>query len=222
MRTIDAYQRGGVIEADTAGLLSRVLWITTAGFLFTALGAWIAPPTLGMSYMVVLIVNFGLIFGINAASRRSSGLALVLFYGFAMLMGVQISPILSMYLHRAGGQQIVFNAAITTALGMGVMAIVAQFARFDYSKLASMAYAALLALVVVGVVSMFFHFISPGAYAWLTLIVFSVLILVDFMRLKDGGRGATPVQLALSIYLDALNIFIALLQIFGGGSRSRD
>jgi FtsH-binding integral membrane protein len=222
MRTIDAYQGGGVIESDSAGLLSRVLWITTAGFLFTALGAYIAPATLGMSYIVVLVVNFGLIFGINAASRRSPGLALALFYGFAILMGVQISPILSQYLHRAGGQQIVFNAAITTALGMGLMAIIAQFARFDYRKVASIAYAGLLALVVVGIVSMFFHFISPGLYAWLTLAVFSVLVLVDFMRLKDGGRGATSVQLALSIYLDAINIFIALLQIFGGGSRSRD
>ena len=41
------------------------------------------------------------------------------------------------------------------------------------------------------------------------------------MRLRDGGRGLTPVQLSLSIYLDALNIFIALLQIFGGGNRRR-
>jgi uncharacterized protein len=165
------------------------------------------------------VVNFGLIFAISATSRRSPGLALALFYGFAILMGVQISPILSQYLHRAGGQQIVFNAAITTALGMGVMAIIAQFARFDYRKLSAIAMAGLLALVVVGVVSMFFHFMNPGVYAWLTLAVFSVLVLVDFMRLKAGGQGATPVQLALSIYLDALNIFLALLQIFGGGRR---
>jgi modulator of FtsH protease len=30
--------------------------------------------------------------------------------------------------------------------------------------------------------------------------------------------GLSPVQMSLSIYLDALNIFIALLQIFGSGS----
>ena len=64
-------------------------------------------------------------------------------------------------------------------------------------------------------------FVSPGFYAWATLAVFSVLLLVDFMRLRDGGMGLNPVQLSLSIYLDALNIFIALLQIFGmsGGGR---
>ena len=36
---------------------------------------------------------------------------------------------------------------------------------------------------------------------------------------RIGMYVATPVQLALSIYLDALNIFLALLQIFGGGRR---
>jgi modulator of FtsH protease len=52
-------------------------------------------------------------------------------------------------------------------------------------------------------------------------VIFSVLLLVDFMRLRDGGMGLTPVQMSLSIYLDALNIFLALLQIFGSGNDRR-
>jgi modulator of FtsH protease len=53
-------------------------------------------------------------------------------------------------------------------------------------------------------------------YAWLTLIIFSGLVLIDFARLRAGGDGLTPVLMATSIYLDAINIFLALLQIFGG------
>ena len=222
MRTIDAYQTGGAIRTDTAVLLSRVLWITTAGFLFTAFGAYIAPPTLGLSYMVVILLNFGLIFAISAAARRSNGLALVLFYVFTTLMGVQISPILNHYLHSAGGQTVVFQAAVTTALGMAVMAIVAQFARFNYMKVASIAMYALLGLIVIGLLGMFVRIVSPGIYAWLTLVIFSVLLLVDFMRLRDRGSEFGAVQMALSIYLDALNIFLALLQIFGNGGGRRD
>jgi modulator of FtsH protease len=222
MRTIDAYQRGGVIDTDSTSLLSRVLWITTAGFLFTALGAYVAPSHLGISYLILFLVNFGMIIAINAISRRSPGVALALFYGFATLMGVQISPILSQYTHTFAGRQIVLDAALTTALGMGVMAIIAQFARFDYRKVGAIALAALVGLILIGIISMFVHVVSPGVYAWLTLAIFGVLLLVDFMRLRDGGWGTTPVQLALAIYLDALNIFIALLQIFAGGSRSRD
>ena len=222
MRTIDAYQTGGAIRTDTASLLSRVLWITTAGFLFTAFGAYVAPQTLGLSYMLVILLNFGLIFAISAAARRSNGLALVLFYVFTTLMGVQISPILNHYLHSAGGQTVVFQAAVTTALGMAVMAIVAQFARFNYMKVASIAMYALLGLIVIGLLGMFVRIVSPGIYAWLTLVIFSVLLLVDFMRLRDRGSEFGAVQMALSIYLDALNIFLALLQIFGNSGGRRD
>ena len=223
MRTIDVSQ-GGVRVLDsrsTASLLSKVLWITTAGFLFTALGAYIAPDFFGASIFFIFIVNLGLIFAINAASRRSPGLALVLFYGFATLMGVEIGPILHAYMHLQGGQTVVFEAALTTAVGMAAMGIIAQIARFDYRRVANYAFAALLGLVAIGLLSMFFHFISPGLYAWATLAIFSVLLLVDFMRLRDGGLGLSPVQLSLSIYLDALNIFMALLQIFGNGSGGR-
>ncbi len=220
MRTIDAYG-GGVRVLDsksTASLLSKVLWITTVAFLFTAFGAYIAPDFMGGSFFLLIIVNFGLIFGINAASKRSPALALVLMYGFATLMGVEIGPLLHSYLRFPGGQAVVFNAALTTAVGMAVMGMVAQIAKFNYQRVANYAFAALIGLIILGVISMFMHFVSPGLYAWATLAIFSVLLLVDFMRLRDGGAGLTPVQLSLSIYLDALNIFIALLQIFGNGN----
>ncbi len=223
MRTIDAYQ-GGVRVLDsrsTASLLSKVLWITTLGFVFTAVGAYIAPPFLGFGIFFVFLLNLGLIFAVNAASRRSPGLALVLFYALTLLMGVEIGPLLQAYMHFPGGQTVVFQAALTTAVGMAAMGIIAQVARFNYQRVANYAFAALLGLIVIGIIGMFVHFVSPGLYAWATLAIFSVLLLVDFMRLRDGGLGLSPVQLALSIYLDALNIFIALLQIFGNGSGGR-
>lgn len=222
MRTIDASQGLRITETrSTASLLAKVLWITTAGFLFTALGAYIAPENLGLGYMAVILLNFGLIFGISMAARRSSGLALALFYVFTLLMGVQISPILNQYMHATNGPVVVFNAAATTALGMALMAVVAQFARFNYMKVGRIAFFALIGLVVIGLLGMFIHFVSPGLYAWATLAIFSVLLLVDFMRLRDRGADYGAVQMALSIYLDALNIFLALLQIFGGGSDRR-
>lgn len=209
-----------VIEGNATSLLGKVLWITTAGFLFTALGAYIAPEQLGISYMLLVLVNFAMIFAISATSRRSPGLALGLFYFFTTLMGVQISPILNVYLHGgAAGQTVVFQSAITTALGMAVMAVVAEFANFNYMKLGRILFFALLGLIVIGLLGIFVHVVSPGVYAWLSLIIFSGWLLFDFMRLKNQGDLYGPVMMALSIYLDALNIFLALLQIFGGGRR---
>ena len=79
----------------------------------------------------------------------------------------------------------------------------------------------LYGLIVVGVISIFVKFIHPETYAWLTLVIFSGLVLIDFARLRAGGDGLGPVLMATSIYLDAINIFLALLQIFGG-RRSSD
>lgn len=223
MRTIDATSGIRVLDSKaTASLLSKVLWITTVGFVFTAVGAYLAPPALVGLGLLGFVLNIGLVIGIQAASRRSPGLALVLFYGFTLLIGFEISPLLQMYLHMANGQTVVFEAALTTALGMGAMALVAQVARFNWQRVYSYVFVALIGLVVAGVLSMFVSFIHPGLYAWASLLIFSVLLLVDFMRLRDtGSMYSTPVPLALSIYLDALNIFLALLQIFGGGNRDR-
>lgn len=222
MRTIDATHGIRITGTEeTASLLSKVLWITTAGFVFTALGAWFAPAVLGgVSYMLLMLVTLGLVIAINA-TRRSPGLSLGLFYLFAGLMGVEVGPLLQHYMHLQGGIGVVFDAALTTALGMAAMALAAQIVRFNYQRVASFALAALIGLIVIGLISAFVHFVSPGVYAWLTLAVFSVLLLVDFMRLRDGGMGLTPVQMSLSIYLDALNIFLALLQIFGSGNDRR-
>jgi modulator of FtsH protease len=221
IRTIDGNTGLWAEQADAAALLSKVLAITTVGFLFTAVGAYLAPDLLaGLSFFVLIILNFGLIFAIRA-TRKSPGLSMTLFYAFSALMGVQISPVINHYLHTAGGDVIVFQSALTTAVGLGVLALVAQVARFDYKKVASIAFAGLIGLLILGVLSMFVHFIHPAVYAWLTLAVFAVLVVVDFMRIKAGGDGATAVELALSIYLDAINIFLALLELFGGRRSER-
>ena len=80
----------------------------------------------------------------------------------------------------------------------------------------------LLGLIVVGIVSMFVHFLSPSIYSYGVLILFTGFTLIDFARIRAGGDGLTPVQMATQIYLDVINIFLALLQIFGNQSRRSD
>jgi FtsH-binding integral membrane protein len=225
MQTINA--TGGIRVLDTrttATLLSKVLWITTVGFLFTAFGAYIGPDTVGLGSFGLVILFFGLLFAIRYAAQRSTTLGLALFYLFTVVAGAYVGPVIKMYLHLANGSTIVLEAALTTALGMAVMAMIAQIAQFNYQKVGAYAGAALLGLIIVSFIAMFFHFMGPAAYSlycWGGLAIFSVLLLVDFMRLRDTPANSSPVFLALSIYLDALNIFMFLLQIFGNGSGNR-
>ena len=90
----------------------------------------------------------------------------------------------------------------------------------DQSWLASLtAILDVCALVLVGIVSIFTHWLHPTTYSWLTLLIFTGLVLVDFARIRAGGDGLSPVQLAVQIYLDAINIFLAILQLLGGRRR---
>ena len=123
---------------------------------------------------------------------------------------------------HTGQSGVVFNAAVTTAVGMGSIGIIAQMISFNYRRVGGIAMGALLALILASVVGMLFHIgFMPGLYSWAALAIFTALLLVDFARIKDGGNGATAIELALTIYLDGLNIFLALTEIFSGGSRRR-
>jgi len=207
--------------AAAPSLLAQVLGITAIGFLITACAAYIfknVPPIMGM---VGSLGGLALLFAMSGA-RGNPQVQLLLFYAFTFLEGIGIAPIITRYTGLYGSG-IVVDAATTTGMGMLILGAVAYAFSFDWRRLSGIAFGALIALLVVGLVSAFTHFLHPGVYAWLTLGVFSLLTLVDFARIRGAGNGygANAVDLAVSIYLDAINIFIALLSIFGGRSRDR-
>lgn len=204
-----------VPREGTAPLLAKVLGITALGFFITAIGVATAPS---WSMLPGFIAVLALVFAINGVKRQSPGLALGLFLGLAFFMGWEISPIIHMYV-RMIGPYVVFQAAMTTGLGMTALACISYLFSIDYRRLSGIAGAGLLILILVGIVSMFFHFLSPTTYSWMALAIFTALTIADFARIRAGGDGLTATQLALGIYLDAINIFMILLQLFGGGRR---
>ena len=185
-------------QVSNAALLGQVLGITGVGFLVTAIAAYLFRDISPGTGLLALIAGFILLFVMQAV-RNNAQVALLLFYLFTFLEGIGLAPTIARYVNTVG-PDVVVNAAATTGLGMLVLGGVAFIFSFDWRRLSGIA------------------FLHPGTYAWLTLGVFTLLTLVDFSRIRAGGGGATPVQLAISIYLDAINIFIALLQIFGNRS----
>ncbi len=209
--TIDVPREG------TASLLSKVLGITSLGFLLTAVGVATAPP---WSMLPGVIAVLALVLGINFARRTSVGVTLAMFLGLGYFMGWEIAPIIHRYIATVGSG-VVFNVALTTGLGMAALGCVAYLFQIDYRRVQGIGMAALLALVLVGIASMFLHFLTPDSYAWLTLGVFTLLTVADFARIRAIGNAdsRTAILLSVSIYLDGINIFLALLQLFGGRSR---
>jgi len=76
---------------------------------------------------------------------------------------------------------------------------------------------ALIGLIVFGIVLIFVN-IPHGAliYSILGLVIFAGLTMYDFQRLRRTKDIRTAPLLAASIFLDALNVFLFFLQIFGG------
>jgi modulator of FtsH protease len=211
------YQSGAAVSSAPA-LLGQVLGITGVGFLITALASYLFQGVSPIVGTIAMFVGFAMIF-IMRSSRRNPAAALLWFYAFTFVMGVGIAPLITQYT-RIAGSEVVVQAAATTGFGMLVLGGVAFTFSMDWRRFQGIAFGALIILVLAGIASLFFHFISPSLYAWATLGIFTLLTLVDFSRIRAGGDGLTPVDLAVSIYLDGLNIFIALLELFG--MRNRD
>jgi FtsH-binding integral membrane protein len=201
---------------ETASLLAKVLGITSFGFLVTALGVATAPA---WSMFPGLIAVFALIFAIRFARKSNPALALGLFLSLTYFIGWEIAPIIHRYVQSVG-PSIVFQAAATTGLGMACMGCIAYLFQINYRRIAGIGFAALLVLILLGIASMFLHFLTPDTYSWLTLGIFTLLTVGDFARIRAGGDGQSAVSLSLSIYLDAINIFLAILQLLSGRRRN--
>jgi FtsH-binding integral membrane protein len=207
------YSRPVAGAASTQSLLGQVLGITALGLCISAAAVWLfqnhVAPGIGIGAM---IVGFILLLAING-TRANPALSLGLFYAFAFCEGIGITPVVSYYLNVA--PDVVFNAALTTGLGMFALAAIVYATGLDLRRFQGIFMVALLALIVVAIASLFLHFIAPTTISWITLVIFAGFTLIDFARIRAGGDYLTPVQMATQIYLDVINIFLALLQIFG-------
>lgn len=200
-------------------LLGQVLGITALGLCVSAAAIYLFRDSVGTGVgLIAMLIGFGLLLAING-TRANPALSLTLFYAFAFAEGVGLTPVVSYYLHVA--PDVVYNAALTTGLGMFALGAIVYATGLDLRRFQGILMIALLALIVISVVSLFIHFVAPTTISWITLVIFAGFTLLDFARIRAGGDYFTPVQLATQIYLDVINIFLALLQIFGN-RRSED
>ena len=123
-------------------------------------------------------------------------------------------PLLGLVLARQG------VGAIAQAFGMstivfGVMSIFALKTKADLANMGKMLLISLIVVVICSLVNLFlgspmFQVLIAGA----AVVLFSLFVAYDTQNIVRG-LYADPVQAAVSLYLDFLNIFVSLLQLFG-------
>ena len=198
---------------DSRALFGHVLGLVAVTFGFTTLGAYLGRNLTHTSGFVFFIAAIACLIGLNFANRRNEGLAITLLFGFGLLMGLFLAPILSFYAKTEPA--VVWQAAGATALFIGVLGTTGYAIRRDLSYLYRFMFFALLALLIAGLV---LTLVSAGrsnvVYCIAGLAVFGGYTVLDFNRLRHAGANEV-VPLAAGIFLDILNVFLFFLQIFG-------
>ncbi len=149
--------------------------------------------------------------------RRRKAISYGFLYIFTFISGITLYPIVAYYAAVSGGAVVMMAFASTTVVFSGV-ALYAAKSKHNFSFLGGFLLAALLALVAISIFNIFVPLGTGGmfAYSVIGVIVFSGYVLFDISRMKHYGVRAEDVPLmALSLYLDFINLFISILRILG-------
>lgn len=198
---------------DTHALFSQTMGYVAATTGLFALGAFLGR---NLSYgwgWAFYFAAFACLIAMRFAVRASSGASLGLLFALGTLLGLATGPTLVYY--EAGNPAILWQAAGATALFMAGLGTAGYATNRDLSGLGRFSFWALLGLIIFGIV-MIFTQIPNGSiiYSVLGLVIFAGLIMFDFQRLRTRNDTRSAPLLAASIFLDFLNVFLFILNIF--------
>ena len=160
----------------------------------------------------VLVLSFGI-------QRMSLGAAQATFWGYAAVMGLSMSTIFLVYTYTSIAQMFFITAVTFLA-----MSLWGYTTKRDLAGMGHFLFMGLIGVVIASVVNIFLR--SPGlqfAVSVIGVLVFTGLTAWDTQRIKemywDGDSaviaGKKAIMGALALYLDFVNLFMFLLQLFG-------
>lgn len=229
--------------AERASFLKRVYALFTGSVLFSALGAIFAlygglsfsrtevsgraiPPLVAFfaeHYFIGLIVMLGAVFGASAL-RHKPGINVVALFGMATIIGIVIAPSLfvATLLADAGrtlSASPIRDAFILSVIGFGGLTAYALTTRKDFSFLGGGLTMGLFVIIGASLLNIFLGSNVLGlAISSVAVLLFGAYVLYDTSRLlRSDERDA--VGFAISLYMDFLNIFLALLRILSSSRR---
>ena len=211
--------------AERATLVRRTYALVFVSVLVTMLGAAFAVTqpalfqTVGRHPFLTFICALVPLW-MALRNHRSFPRNLAFTFLFTFIEGIWISPLLVLYELRQPG--VLLQAGALTMSTFGVLSLYAVLSRRDFSAWGGFFTIGLWVLIATSLLNMFFR--NPTASLWLaagTIFVFGGLLVFDTWRIvRSGAYGEDDyVPAAVQIYLDLLNIFLAVLQLLGGGNR---
>jgi modulator of FtsH protease len=199
---------------STATLLGQVMFLVSVALAFAVAGSYIGRDLAEGTAFILFLVAFGMLIAQSFVERLRVGtLAIGWLYAIALLIGIGIGPALNYFIQSdpsAVTQAAGATALITLGMGAGGFALSKDLK----------AWMRPLSFVILGCVAVSFVMLifSSGGNPILSAIiaiVSALLIAVDFNYLRKHGTADDAVWLATGIFVSIVNIFLALLNIFG-------
>ncbi len=203
-------------EEDLASFIKKTYQLFAGSLLVGAAGAYVGMgiPAIKEFYWGFVILEFILIFAIGFA-RNKPGLNMFMLFAFALVSGLTMSVLVGHFIN-SGASGVVVNALILTTVAFGGLSVFAMNTTKDFTSMGKFLFIALIVIVVASLLNVFWlhnPWMQVGI-ASISAILFSAFILYDTQNIINGNY-LTPVDGALALYLDFINLFTSLLQILG-------
>jgi len=170
----------------------------------------------GFMKWVVILAPLAAIFAITFAMDKvgKSGAQLLL-HGFAALMGLSFATIFAVY--NMGS---IVSAFMGAAILFGTLSGYGYFTKKDLSGVGQFMFVGLIAIIIASIINIFVgSTVFQMVISALAIIIFLGLTAYDTQRIREEvsmeNDGIAEIRGALTLYLDFINIFLSLLQLFG-------
>ena len=171
----------------------------------------------GVMKWIVIFAPLVAIFGVAMVlgNEPSKGVAQLCLHGFAALMGLSFATIFAIFTMGS-----IVSAFMGAAILFGVMSFYGYFTKRSLDSLGQFMFIGLIAIVIASIVNIFIgSTVMQTVISALAIIIFLGLTAYDTQKIREelsiDTTPAAEVRGALSLYMDFINLFINLLQLFG-------
>jgi FtsH-binding integral membrane protein len=175
-------------------------------FFFTGAMKWIV-------IFAPLVAIFAFAF---ASDNFNKGQLQLFLHGFAALMGLSMATIFAVFTMGS-----IVSAFMGAAILFGTMSFYGYFTKRSLDSMGKFMLVGLIAIVIASIVNIFIgSTVMQMVISALAIIIFLGLTAYDTQKIReavsvDGDTGREEVIGALTLYMDFINLFVNLLQLFG-------
>ena len=171
----------------------------------------------GFLKWIVIFAPLAAIFGVSyvLGNNPSKGVAQLCLHGFAALMGLSFATIFAVFTMGS-----IVSAFMGAAVLFGVMSGYGYFTKQSLDSVGKFMFVGLIAIIIASIVNIFIgSTVMQMVISALAIIIFLGLTAYDTQKIREElsvqANDVAEVRGALTLYMDFINLFINLLQLFG-------